>query len=373
MKVRRYVLIGTVIACCTGSFGWYTSVSGKINAEGPAPIALSSQRPIPTTLADEYSLRKTRLFPGTVQAKRSANIGFSVDGLLVELNGREGLPVKKGDVLARIDQRDFKNSFDAAKANYLRAEADFKRTETLQKRSVISQSEYDTSKTAYEVALAEMNIRKKGLDDTVITAPYDAVISKRFAENNEHIKKQASILAIQDISEIEVVIQIPERLMAHGAIEDFIDIWVNFDADTRRWFPGQIKEYSVQTDPVTRTYDVAVRLERPTDLKIYPGMTATVRTSLQTKITGEPHGIMAIIPAEAVFTGPDGASYTWIIPEEGGKPLKQRITIGELSQQGITVVKGLEPGTRIATAGVHTLTENMSVRPMKKGAEGLDG
>lgn len=373
MKVRRYVLIGAVIACCTGSFGWYTSVSGNVNAEGPTQTDIGFQRPIPTTLAEEYSVRKTRMFPGTVEAKRSANIGFSVDGLLVELNGREGQPVKKGDVLARIDHRDFKNNYDAAKANYLRAKADFKRTETLHQRKVISQSEYDTSKTAYEVALAEMNIRKKGLDDTVITAPYDAVISKRFAENNEHIKKQAPILAIQDISEIEVIIQIPEKLMAHGAIEDFIDIWVNFDADTRRWFPGKIKEYSVQTDPVTRTYDVAVKLERPNDLEIYPGMTATVRTSLQTKGNGEQAGAMAIVPVEAVFTGPDGASYAWIIPEEGGAPKRQMITIGDISGQGITVMKGIEPGTRIATAGVHTLTENMSVRPMKKDAEGLDG
>lgn len=373
MKAKRYLLLGTAVAMCAASLGWYGSVTGTVNNESQSRTATLSFRPVPTAVVRDYSNTTTRLFPGTVQAAKSANIGFSVDGLLVELNGLEGEPVQEGDVLARIDQRDFQNNYDAARANYQRARADFKRTETLYRKQVISQSEYDTSKTAHDVALAEMNIRKKGLSDTVITAPYDAVISRRFVENNEHIKGQSAIFAIQDISTIEVVIQVPERLMAHGAVTGFKDIWVNFDADTRRWFPAKIKEYSVQSDPMTRTYDVAVSLERPSDLEIMPGMTATVRTVLETAEALDENGQLTIVPMESVFSMADGNSYIWIIPENGGNPKKKKILLGEMSGQDITVRSGLATGTRVATAGVQSLTEEMNVRPMKEGGEGLDG
>lgn len=373
MKTKRYILLSAVLACCAGSFAWYTSVSGTTNTENLTLTAEPVARPIPTTVVAEQSQQKVRLYPGTIKAKKSVNLAFSVDGLLVELNGREGSLIKKGDILAKIDKRDFQNSYEAAQANYRRAEADFKRTETLFKRSVISQSEYDTARTARDVALAEKNIRQKALDDTIIVAPFDAIVAERFVENNEHIKKQASILAVKDISEIEVVIQIPERLMAHGAINSFSDIRVNFDADTKRWFPAHIKEYSAQSNSVTRTYDVAVRLPVPTGLEILPGMTATVRTVIENKAEPGNNRYAYTVPVEAVFAGSDGTSYTWIIPETEGQPKKQPVTVGVISGNSIEVLDGLDPGSRIATAGVHTLSEKMTVRPMKEGGEGLDG
>lgn len=74
------------------------------------------------------------------------------------------------------------------------------------------------------MAKAEFEIRKKALEDTVIIAPYDGVIAKRYVENSEHVKKQTPILALKDISEIEIIIQVPERLMAQGGIHTFSNI-----------------------------------------------------------------------------------------------------------------------------------------------------
>ena len=372
MKQKLFLLVGLALACTLGTFVWYANVSGTVgDRENMIP---PEARPVPTTIAEAMFTEKIRMFPGTAKARNRMDIAFSVEGLLVELNADEGRSVKKGEVLARIDPRDFRHAHDAADANYQRAEAEFKRATALRDRKVLSQAEYDNAKAAYDVALAELNIRAKALDDTVIVAPYDGVVAKRYVENNEHVKKQAPILALKDISEVEVVIQVPERLMAHGGIGQFADIRVKFDADGDRWFPGSVKEFSVQSDAVTRTYDVAVRLPSPSDMEILPGMTATVRIAFRTSMTNQNKGQdISLVPVEAVFSGSDGHAYCWRIPDQGGTPRKVKVTLGALHDRYIEVKSGLEPGYRVATAGVHSLTEKMLVRPMKDGQEGLDG
>ena len=372
MKRKRFLLVGLALICTLGTFVWYANVSGTEGGRNGEITPV--MRPVPTAIAEEMVAEKIRLFPGTVKARNRMDIAFSVEGLLVELNAHEGRPVNKGDILARIDARDFRNAHDAAKANFLRSESEFKRATALRDRQVLSQAEYDNAKAAYDVALAELNIRKKALEDTVIVAPYDGVVAKRYVENNEHIKKQAPILALKDISEVEIVIQVPERLMAHGGIGQFRDIFVKFDADGERWFPCRVKEFSVQSDAVTRAYDVAVRLPSPSDMEILPGMTATVRIAFHASEARANTGKgISLVPVEAVFSSSGGSAYCWLIPDEGGTPKKVKVTLGAMHDRRVEVKTGLQPGLRVATAGVHSMTEKMLVRPMRDGSEGLDG
>ena len=76
---------------------------------------------------------------------------------------------------------------------------------------------------------------------------------------------------------------------------------------------------------------------------------------------------------ESVFADSDGKSYIWKIPNNSGRPQKIEVTLGAMHDSSIEITSGLEPGFRIATAGIHSLSEDMLVRPMKADAEGLDG
>lgn len=362
------------VICVIGTISWYATVSGTVKQNEKDQITKANVRPVPTAIVQDALLDRVRMFPGTVQAQSRVEIAFSLDGLLVELNGQEGKSVQKGEVLAKIDQRDFLHAIDGAKANYLRAETELARAKALQGSKVISQAEYDNAKTTFDVARAELRIREKALGDTVLIAPYDGVVAKRYVENHEHIKKQAPVLAFNDISKIDVVIQIPEGIIAHGGTEGFRDILINFDADGDRWFPGVVKEFRVLSDPITRTYEVAVSVQPPSDLHVLPGMTATV--SVTTSVTPEIYKNaqnVRFVPVEAVFGGSDGNSYAWVIPEAGGTPQKTKLTLGALCDGGIEIIDSLETGQRVAVAGIHSLRENMQVRPVREGREGLDG
>ena len=374
MVKKKHLVIVAAVLCAMGTTSWYAVVSGTVQLSEKKERSVATIRPVPTAIVQDALLVKKRLFPGTVQAQSRVEIAFSLDGLLVELNGQEGKSVRKGEVLAKIDQRDFLHALDAAKANYLRAETEFSRTKTLQDRKVISQAEYDNVKTTFDVARAELRIREKALGDTVIVAPYDGVVAHRYVENHEHIKKQAPVLAFKDISKIDVVIQVPEGLIAHGGTEGFKDILINFDADGERWFPGVVREFRVLSDPITRTYEVAVGVRPPGDMRVLPGMTATV--SVTTSATQQIYKTaqhVRLVPVEAVFGGSDGHSYAWVIPESGGSPSKIKVTLGALCEGGVEIIDSLETGQRVAISGVHSLRENMQVRPVREGREGLDG
>mgnify|MGYP000392151375 CR=1 FL=1 len=372
MKSKKPLMLGTVLLCCGAFFTWY-KVSGDVAGEDTTVVSAPAPRPVPTTLARPADFVPERLFPGIVEAKDNVEIGFSVDGLLLEINGQEGKYVQQGEIIARLDDRDFRNGRDAAKASFDRAEADFKRAQALFERKVISQAEYDAAKATRDVSLADYNIRAKALEDTVLHAPFDGVIATRYAEQQQHIKKQAAVVALQDISEIEVVIQVPERLMAHGGLSSFQNIEANFDVDHQRWFAGSIKEYSIQSDPVTRTYKVSIGLAAPEDLDVLPGMTATIRAQLAQESIAASSAISSQVPVEAIFSSPEGKSYVWVIPEQAGAPRKTEVSLGTISGDVVEITGGIKAGTRVATAGVHSLSESIVVRPMKANAEGLDG
>ena len=371
MKGKKSIIAGITAFCVLGSAVLYTTVSGRIE-EAPEP-GKSSPRPVRTEMVAELSELSSRSFPGTVRATERVDLAFSIDGLLSELHAIEGNLVRKGDVVAQLDQRDAKNAYQASQARYEVAQKDFQRAKMLIGRKVIPQADYDDIEANYNIALAEMRIREKALDDTVLTAPFDGIVSKRSVENFQHIKAKDQIVSIKDISAIDVVIQVPERLIAHGGSDRFAEVRVRFDAIPQVWFDATIKEFSIETDPITRTYDVVVSLSPPDGATIFPGMTATVKAQFEAgppELANETQKML--IPLAAVVSDAASNAFVWKIPETGGHPVKTSVEIGEVRRGGIEVLSGLKTGDLVAVAGVHSLRSDMLVRPAHPDREGLD-
>ena len=371
MKFKKSILSGIAAFCVLGSAVWYTTVSGTI--EEPVQSKASSPRPVQTDMVRDISGLTFRSFPGSVRATERVDLAFSVDGVLAELHAIEGTIVKKGDVLALLDQRDAKNAYEAAKARHEVAKKDFDRSEILISRNVIPQADYDDTKANFDIALAEMRIRQKAMDDTVLTAPFDGVVSKRHVENFQHIKAKDTIVSLKDISKIDVVIQVPERLIARGGSGYFEAVRVRFDALPQIWFEAGIKEYSIESDPITQTYDVVVSLNPPEGVTIFPGMTATVKAQFEDDFLGvseDPKKVL--VPLAAVFGDAGDNAFVWVIPKAGGTPVKTTVQIGEIRSNGLEIISGLNTGQLVAISGVHSLRNDMLVRPAHPDREGLD-
>lgn len=369
--MKRPILLMLLFATVAGAgFLFWRGIPPKAFGNGDeAQAAPQPVRPVPTTNVLPAPNNSIREFPATVQAAHRVDMSFSVGGVLTELNAEAGRVVEKGEIIARLDPRDFENAVKSAQATYDEALQNLQRTRTLREQNVTTQSELDSAQAAFETAEAELRIRRKALEDTIMRAHFDGVVAKRYAENHEHIKENTPVLSLQSIANLEVTFQVPERLLAKYGDAALNSVQVCFDADGNTWRDARISEVSADADTVTRTYEVTAAVDSPEDLTLLSGMTAEARLSLPTGL-GKDGAVLA--PMIAVFGGSDGESYVWIIDDSKAPPKKTQVVLGSMHDDGIEVLSGLQPGQRVAVAGVHSLSENMVVRPMRTGSEGLE-
>ena len=122
----------------------------------------------------------------------------------------------------------------------------------------------------------------------------------------------------------------------------------------------RIKEFAQVADPVTQTFQVRVAMKSPPGMNVLPGMTATVT------LTYRRASILAdriLVPISAVFKEATGEQVAWVVgPDQtvSRRPVK----LGEATGSQIEIAAGLQPGDRIAVAGVTFLREGMKVRDL---------
>jgi RND family efflux transporter MFP subunit len=281
----------------------------------------------------------------------------------------------------------------AADAQVANAQADFDRYRRLLQSRAVSRSEFDRAERVLRVALEEQTaarqaLRKgatgreeeieakeaevRGLEgrvveanlrlkDSTLLAPYDGVIAQRFVEQGQSIKPRQPIVKFQDVDEIDVVVDVPEKVMAADLrTADIVQLVAEFSTAPGQQFPAHIKEVAQRADPVTQTFPVRVALKAPPGVNLLPGMTATVT------LTYHRAGILGdriLVPVSAVAKDAAGEQVAWVVQsDETVKP--RPVKLGEATGGQVEIVDGLKPGDRIAVAGVTFLREGMKVRDL---------
>ena len=356
-KCIKYLSV-IIILSLTGTGITYFTAYSKDTAKKYNPKA----KPVKTMSVVKTTNIKTRSFPGKVRASKRVDLSFEVGGLLVDLPIREGLRVKKGQILARLDQRNFKNNVLSAKAAFTEAKLNYERQQKLLKEKIIAQSVLDSSKSAYDRALAKLEIAKKNLSDTELEAPFDGIITNRYVENHQKVSPTQNIASLQDMTNIEITIQVPESIMVYAKPEDFHKkLKVRFDAIRNHEFEATIHEYSVDADNQTQTYEVVLLMPTSNEFYFLPGMTATV-TSTDFVKPAEHRSNSIWLPTSVVQGEEKGnRSYVFVVSDQNTAE-KRYIEIGTPSKSGIPVISGLEEGDRVIVAGSSYLKDGMEVR-----------
>ena len=300
-------------------------------------------------------------YPGRVRASQRVDLAFQVAGPLIELPVTEGQNVKKGEIIARILPRDFETEIAKAKAKALDAEQQFQRYRDLYVKKQVSKADFDKYKSQADIAKARQKETEDTLSDTYLRAPFTGVIAKRYVENFEDVQAKAPIVSIQDISEIEVLVDVPESVMVtlkKGAKKVAV---AEFAAAPGKQYPLSLKEYSTEADPRTLTYQVTLLMTQPEDITVLPGMTANVIGTTETDQTEVTTSIITI-PAAAVFADETGSSHVWTVNRETMTVNSRQVETGSLTGAAdISIISGIEPGETIAVTGVTQLRENMKV------------
>lgn len=309
----------------------------------------------------------TKSFTGVVDAIKTAELGFRVSGELNSVSSKEGDSIKQGQILATLDQADFKISLDSAQAEYDRAKSEFDRAKRLIKQGAISTADFEKLKAQQSNAKAQLDSAKQNLKYTVLKAPFDGVIAKQYISNFEKISSSETFAAIQDLSSLEVKINIPESVMIKlKRGEDDRDVYAVFDGNLDRRYPLSFKEVSTRADEQTQTYAVKFVMAYPSDINLLPGMSARVFAEHKSDgiATKEVY-----VPAHSVLEDSQGR-FVYIATEtESGKGevARRAVVVGELNENGILILQGLDVGDKVITAGMSKMSQGLAVRIMAEG------
>lgn len=320
-------------------------------------------RPVKTiTLGGEQGVGRS--FPGKVQASQRVNLSFRVSGQLIEFPVNEGDGVQKGMLLARLDPRDYRIAYDEAYAQYIEAVADYNRYKDLYEKNAVPVADLDVRRAKRDTAKARLDYARANLDYTYLKAPFDGYIGAKFVENFEEVRPFDNILSLQDISTLEVVIDLPENVIASSNQGRILDLFATFRSAPGEEFPLEIKEVSAQADPKTQTYRVTLSMAQPDTINVLPGMTAQVH--VKGKVDQDADGSYFVIPAIAVVPGSGPDQYVWVVDQNNLMVHKRKVTVGAVTgEKDIEILSGLETGDMIAVTGINQLQEGMQVTLME--------
>jgi RND family efflux transporter MFP subunit len=254
---------------------------------------------------------------------------------------------------------------------------DFQRAQTAMEvahadyKSAVQMLEKGTSGRVEDIEAQEAEVRglesrvveaKIQLDDCTLRAPYDGVIAQRFVEQGQLVKAKEPVVKFQDVDEIVVAVDVPETFMAAELRSaDIVQMVAEFSGAPGLQFPVHLDEVAQTADPVTQTFKVRFAMKAPpTGVTLLPGMTATVIiTYRRASILGG----RILVPVAAVFNDSGKTQVVWVLGSD--QTVKRRpVKIGEATSGWIEIVEGLQPGERIAIAGVTFLREGMKVRDL---------
>ena len=330
-------------------------------------------RPLKTIVVGGLSASAGRTYPGRVRASQEVNLAFQVAGPLIEFSIKKGQEVVEGKLLARVDPRDFQNALDAAEAQLTEAKALWERMERLYEDGHAQEVEYEGHRRNFNVAKAQAEQAKKDLDDTYLRAPFSGVVANTFVENFENVQAKQIILSLQDVSKVEIEINVPEKhvLLSANKGNEF-NLIAEFENLPGRGFEVFIKEFVTEADPVTQTFAATVVMDAPEDVTILPGMTAMITARRKDAADSQDSGY--VVPVDAVALDGTGGAHVWLVKSVDDKIYtvhRVKVEVGPMHQDEMTITGGVKQGDRIASAGVHLLREGQRVR-LLGGNEGGD-
>jgi RND family efflux transporter MFP subunit len=306
-----------------------------------------------------------RNFPAEVEANTTSKLAFRVNGQIINFPVKAGYEVKKGDLLASLDPKDFQLQLDDRQARYQLAQSQFTRAKSLLAKKLVSQAQYDEAEANLSVALSSLNSAKTNLSYTQLSAPFSGSIANVLVKKHENILAKQTILTLQSRDMIDISIQIPESIISRVKKDTTYQPTVIFDSHPTQKFLVSIKEWDTQADPSTLTYKVVFSLATPKTFNVLPGMSANIRIDLS-KVTNELNHSF-LLPVSAIFSPEDknissNSSYVWLVDSDTMKVSRKQVTLGKITDHGIEVLSGIKSGDNVVAAGVHFLTEDMQVK-----------
>lgn len=345
--MRRYIFYSMLIGLSVFAIGCGSQ------SQSTQPIAR-----VKCDTARVASLSDNLQFPARVKAAEEVNMAFKVSGSLKQVFVQEGQFVRRGELLAQIDPRDYELQLQAAEAEWQGIKAEAERVISLYADSVATASDYDRARYGLQQITAKRDNALNQLADTKLYAPFDGYVKQRLFDPPTVVGAGMPVVTLYSSSMPEIEILIPSS--AYHRRDDIASFEAKFDF-MEETLP--LRLISISSN-VNSNQLYALRLALPSSMKEKPsvGMLAMVDVVFSPATDN-----MVEIPASAIFHE-NGADYVWMIADD--KVVKRAVEIARLHTNGTaTLLSGLEVGEVVVTAGVHKLREGERVKPLAQASK----
>jgi membrane fusion protein (multidrug efflux system) len=325
--------------------------------------ASKAMTPPPTTVTSatvqEANWQPMLTAVGSVTPVQGATLSAELAGTVSEIDFQSGTPVKKGDVLLKLDTSVEQAQLRSAQADAELAKADFERARGLSERKVISQAEFDAASAKFTAAKATVDNLQAVIDKKQMRAPFDGQAGIRAVNPGQMVKVGDPLVSLQSLDQVFVDFALPQQQL--NDVHPDLPVNVTTDAIPGREFEGKLTAVNSAVDPATRNVSLQATLDNA-DHALRAGMFARVRVLLpETKPT-------LFIPATAVSYAPFGNSVYVIEKKHDDKTNKdslilrqQFIRTGETRGDFVAVTEGLKVGDEVVSTGVFKLRNGMDV------------
>ncbi len=372
----RAVWVGVIVtALVVAGLAWQRARAPAAPTAPAAPVASApaSVEFAPGDLAVMQPGRMVRSVPltGTLRPVNQTVVRTKVAGDLREAPVREGMPVKRGQTVARIDPTEYEVRVRERDAQRLAAEAQLEQakrtldnTRQLHERGFVSQSALDQVLSAREVAagnrdaaIAQLALARKALADTVLTAPIDGVVAERFAQPGEKLPVDGRVLSIVDLSRMEIEAPVPAAEVGGVLIGQAVELRIEGVAQRQT---GRVVRIAPTTQPGTRSVPVYIALDNR-DPSVRAGLFAQGSLAVESR-----DGVLAL-PAAAIR---DAGARLFVYAIDDGRLVERDIRLGMRDDASGTVEvrEGLRTGERVVVANLGALRAGSLVKVAEPGA-----
>lgn len=365
--MKRSVLVSAVVVVALAAGGGLllkrraaAPAAAPAAAATPAePAALEFAAADIETLAPS-TISRTVPLTGSLKPVDQTVVKTKVAGELREVLVREGMTVRRGQPVARLDPTEYEvrvrereATLKAAASQVEQAKRTLDNTEQLKEKAFVSQSALDQSRSAWEVATgnrdaaaAQLALARKQLADTVMSSAIDGVVAERFAQAGEKLPVDGRVMSVVDLSRMEIEAPVPASEVGSVRVGQTVELRIEGVAAPQ---VGRIARIAPATQAGTRSVPVYIALDNR-DPSVRAGLFAQGSLAVERR-----EGALSV-PQTAVR---DQGGRTFVYAIEGGRVIEREVRLGLRDEGGgttrIEVLEGLAAGDRIVAANLGAL------------------
>ena len=354
----KKVLIVLISLVAVGSMA-YTLYANKEEMEENAKLAdiTSDAIPVETTTAERIALNSEVSVNGTFEAISDLVMLSETQGKVVKVYVDKGALVRKGALLAQVENELLQTQVTVAQSNYEKLKSDLARFTKLLESEAVTERQVEDVRLGLMNAEAQYRAAKKRYEDTYIRASTSGSINNDFIQEGAFVAPGARLYEIVDISKLSLEVKLTAREALNVAVGDEVNITSPVYPGIS--FSGVVTSIAAKADG-TLKYAVELQMANNTEHQLKPGMYATAHFEFektQPSLYLNRRALVGSLQNPQVFV---------VYQDSLDKVRLVDLTVGEVTDNRVEVLKGIDENDRVVLTGQINLTEGTRVRQLNQ-------